>query len=91
MGLQVDDINFLFRDVENDDFLFVDLSEEVDAVGVGPFVKDFSTFIEMDDALILSWFVHSDSYKGLFEGDGDAEDFVPFGIEFDRGGVFEPH
>ena len=80
VSLKVDDVNFLFRDVENNDLFVVDLAEEVDAVGIGSFIKNFSTFIKMDKAFIFSRFVHAYTDEGVFEGDGDAEDFIPLRV-----------
>ena len=91
VGLEVDDVNFLFRNIQDNDFLVVDLAEEVDAVGIGSFVENFSIFIKVDDALIFSRFVHAHAYEGVFEGDGDAEDLRPDGVELDGGSIFEPH
>lgn len=63
--LKIDDVDFAFWDIENDHFLVVHHPEEINDVLVLIFPEEFSLGVEVDDALLLSWVVHSHAHEGL--------------------------
>lgn len=69
LGLKVDDVNFAFGDVANNDFFVVDHSEEIDYVFVPSFVENFSGVIGVDDRLVGSRGINPDEDEGIFIGD----------------------
>jgi hypothetical protein len=68
VGVQVDDVDFAFGDVEDDDFFLGDHAEEVDNILIGVLKEDLAIFIEMDYAFLLTRFVHPDHYKSAVVG-----------------------
>ena len=68
VGVQVDDVDFAFGDVEDDDFFLDDHAEEVDNILIGVLKEDLAIFIEMDYAFLLTRFVHPDHYKSAVVG-----------------------
>ena len=59
MSMQIENLDFAVRDIQNDYLFFVDHSEEVNDVFVLVFPQNFAIFIEMNDALLLAWVVNS--------------------------------
>lgn len=68
VGVQVDDVDFVFGDVEDDDFFLGDHAEEVDNILIGVLKEDLAIFIEMDYAFLLTRFVHPDHHKSAVVG-----------------------
>lgn len=57
MCLKIDDVDFTFGYVEDDDFLFVEHAEGVEDIFVLILPQNLATAIEMDEALLLAWLV----------------------------------
>lgn len=68
MRLEIDDVDFAFRDIHNDDLPVVEHSEGINYVFVLIFPLDFTLCIEMDYAFFLSWSIDSDADKGVVVG-----------------------
>ena len=69
MSLEINDIYFALRNVQDYDLLVINHSKEVDDIFVLILPKNFSFLIEMDDALQLTWMVNSDHNEGMIIGD----------------------
>ena len=69
VGLEVDDVNFAFGDVADDDFLVVEHAEEVDDVVVLLFEEDFAGVVGVDDGLLGTGGVNAHEDEGILEGD----------------------
>ena len=69
VGLEVDDIDFAFGDVADDDFLVVEHAEEVDDVVVLLFEEDFAGVVGVDDGLLGTGGVNAHEDEGILEGD----------------------
>ncbi len=83
VGVQVDNVDFAFGDVEDDDFFLVDHAEEVDNILIGVLKEDLAIFIEMDYAFLLTLFVHPDHYKSVVVGGRGAENLGHGGVQID--------
>ena len=91
VGVQVDNVDFAFGDVEDDDFFLGDHAEEVDNILIGVLKEDLAIFIEMDYAFLLTRFVHPDHYKSAVVGGRGAEDLGHGRFQCDFDLIFEQH
>lgn len=80
-SLKIVDVDVVIWDIQNDNFLFIELGKEVDNVLVGVLIQDLALGIKMDDTLILSWFVHPHQDEGVVVGSGKTEYFRYFLLE----------
>ena len=81
MSLEINDIYFALRNVQDYDLLVINHSKEVDDIFVLILPKNFSFLIEMDDALQLTWMVNSDHNEGMIIGDWNTKDLLHGRVE----------
>ena len=72
LGLEVDDVDVGLRDVHDDDFAFIEHSEEVDDIGVFMLEEDIAIGINMDDTFISARVDHTREDEGIIKGRGEA-------------------
>jgi hypothetical protein len=91
LGLEVDDVDLGFGDVQDDDFLLVDHAEGVDDVVVLADVELLARPIEMDNAFLHSGLVHPHEDESTVEGGGRFQDLGPGFAKLDGIHVLEQH
>ena len=91
MCFKVDNIDFRLWHIANNDFFVVNLSEEINDIVVGLFVKNLSRCIAVDNTLLSSRLVHSDENEGSFISSGSTKDLGELGLKLDSDLVLEQH
>lgn len=75
MGFEIDDVNFVLRDVEDDHFILPQHSKKINDIVLFFLKKNLSFDIEVNDALLLVWLIHSDYHKSFVVGHRGTEYF----------------
>ena len=88
MSLQIENIDFAVRDIQNDYLFFVDHSKEVNDVLVLVFPQNFTILIEMNDALLLARVINSHQDESVVVSRRYAEDLLHGWLQRYLGHIF---
>jgi len=91
LGLEVDDIDFGFGDIENDDLFLIHHSEEVNDVVILSAPDLFTRSINMDNAFFSTGFIHPYEDECVIEGTRCEEYLGPLLVKLDGGFIFQQH